>query len=231
MINKKTVLITGAGGNVGQAAVNQFLQSGYRVVAIDSPGKQLTVTSEGLHAVEVDLTNEEATEKAVQTCLSKFGTIDAALITAGGWTGGSLSSIRWANVDKMIRLNFQTAFNVARPVFLQMKEQASGGRIVLFGARTALLPKEGRNSFAYALSKKMLFHFAEMLNAEGEAHNVTTSVLVPATIDTPQNREAMPDATFSDWVTPEEFARVMSFLCSEDASAIRQPVIKLYGRG
>jgi NAD(P)-dependent dehydrogenase (short-subunit alcohol dehydrogenase family) len=229
MNSKKTVLITGAGGNVGQAAVNQFLQNGYRVVAMISPGKRLPLSSEDLYPVEVNLSDEEATEKAVQGCISKFRDIDAALITAGGWAGGSLNSARWNDIEKMIRLNFQTAFNVVRPVFLRMKEQSSGGRIVLFGARTALIPREGKSSFAYALSKKMLFHFAELLNAEGEADNVITSVVVPATIDTPQNREAMPDATFSDWVTPEEFAKVMAFLCSQDATAIRQSVIKLYG--
>lgn len=228
MTQKKTVLITGARGNVGQAAVKHFLANNYRVIAVVSPGKKLPDASGDLHTVELDLRDEEATDKAVQKCFSDFGTIDAALIIAGGWAGGGLNAIHWADIDKMIRLNFQTAFNVARPAFLRMQKQNSGGKIVLFGARAALNPKEGKSSFAYAISKKMLFHLAELLNAEGEAHNVFTSVIVPAIIDTPQNREAMPDADFSDWVAPEEFARVMGALCSGD-EAIQEPVIKMYG--
>lgn len=229
MKKKRTVLITGAGGNVGQAAVKQFLSDGYRVIAITSPGKSGQTSSDSIHFIELNLKDEEGAQKVVQHCISKFGSIDAALITAGGWAGGSVDSTRGTDMDKMISLNFTTAFNIVRPVFMQMKEQAFGGRIVLFGARAALVPQQGKTSFAYSLSKGMLFHLAELLNAEGADRNVVTSVVVPATIDTPQNREAMPKANFADWVTPDEIAKLMSFLCSADASALRDPVIKVYG--
>jgi NAD(P)-dependent dehydrogenase (short-subunit alcohol dehydrogenase family) len=67
------------------------------------------------------------------------------------------------------------------------------------------------------------------MNEEGKAHNIVTSVIIPGTIDTPQNRLAMPDADFSKWVSAEEIANTISFYCSEEARSIREPLIKMYG--
>ena len=92
-----------------------------------------------------------------------------------------------------------------------------------------MIPKDGKNVIAYALSKSLLFNLAEYLNAEGASQNVVTSVIVPSTIDTPANRESMPKADFSKWVRPEEIAGVMEFICSQKADSVREPVYKIYG--
>jgi hypothetical protein len=67
------------------------------------------------------------------------------------------------------------------------------------------------------------------MNDEAKNHNVVASVIVPSTIDTPQNRTSMPDADFSKWVKPEAIAEVISFYCSVQGSVVREPVIKVYG--
>jgi NAD(P)-dependent dehydrogenase (short-subunit alcohol dehydrogenase family) len=126
-------------------------------------------------------------------------------------------------------LNFQTAYNIARPVFLQMMKQGSG-RIFLIGSRQGLNILKGKGALAYSLSKSLLFRLAELLNAEAKGKNVVVSVIVPSTIDTPQNRESMPDADFSSWVTASQIADIIYFYSSGESSAIREPVIKVYGK-
>jgi NAD(P)-dependent dehydrogenase (short-subunit alcohol dehydrogenase family) len=82
---------------------------------------------------------------------------------------------------------------------------------------------------AYGLAKSLIFRLAELLNDEGKSHGVVTSVIIPSTIDTPQNRKAMPDANPDNWVKAEEIADVIYYYCSDEARSLREPVIKVYG--
>ena len=130
----------------------------------------------------------------------------------------------------MFTMNFDTTYFVARPVFQQMIKQGTGGRIVMVGARPALRAKDGSKSFAYGLSKSLIFKLAEFLNATGSQQNVITSVVVPSTIDTPPNRQAMPNADFSAWVKAEDIAATIAHLCSEKADTWRETVVKIYNK-
>ena len=76
----------------------------------------------------------------------------------------------------------------------------------------------------------MLFKLAELLNAAGNTANIVTTVIVPGTIDTPANREAMPKADFSKWVAPEEIARTVAFYCRDENRSLREPVLKFFGK-
>ena len=82
---------------------------------------------------------------------------------------------------------------------------------------------------AYGLGKSLVFRLAEIMNDEAKGHNVVSAVVIPSTIDTPQNRKAMPNVNFDNWVKPEEIANVIYFHCSDKAAALREPVIKVYG--
>lgn len=223
------VIITGATGNLGTAVMNRFLNDGHHVSAIVSPGKGATLDShERLDVWEADLANELHTNDVVTKIIERHSTVDAALLIAGGYSGGSLSGTNDEKIDKMITLNFKTAYHVARPVFQHMKTNSSG-RIILVGARSAISSPEGKQSVAYALSKSLLFNLADILNAEGAPTEVVTSVIVPSTLDTPQNRSAMPNADFNKWVSVEDVAAGIAFLCSAEALPLRNPVFKMYG--
>jgi NAD(P)-dependent dehydrogenase (short-subunit alcohol dehydrogenase family) len=225
----KTVLITGATGNLGQAVVDRFIQEGFQVSVSVSPGKKAAARfGKGVAVFEADLSVEKESEKLVSSVIAQSGSIDAALLLAGGFAAGKIEKTDEAVLRKMFALNFETAYYVARPAFEHMKARKSG-QIVLVGARPALLAKDGKNMVAYALSKSLLFKLAELLNAEGSSSNVITSVIVPSTIDTPANRESMPDKNFSDWVTPSEIASAIAFLCSGENKSLREPVLKMYG--
>ena len=224
----KTVLITGASGNLGKASVEKFQKEGYKIFATVSPGKTLGFDSVGVETIEADLTDEMAVEKAITAITSKYK-IDAALLLVGGFAMGSVKDTGSTQLRKMFSLNFDTAYFAARPIFLHMMKQ-SAGRIVFVGARPALNPADGKTTVAYALSKSLVFKLAELLNAEGASDNVVSHVIVPSIIDTPVNRAAMPTANFSDWVQPEEIAESIFFLCSDAGSPVRESIVKLYGR-
>src|SRR6187549_241414 len=154
---KKLVFITGASGNLGKAAVEKFIAEGYKVVATVSPGKDLGFEVAGdVETVEADLTNEKNAEALVQKIIDKRSSIDAALLLVGGFAAGGIKEADGASLKKMYALNFETAYYTARPVFLQMLKQTTGGRIVLVGARPALKAQDGKKFMAYALSKSLL---------------------------------------------------------------------------
>ncbi len=227
---KKTVIITGATGNLGKAAVNRFIQEGYSVVATVSPGKSLGYSINGdLETAEVDLTDETNVKLFVQRVTETHSQIDAALLLVGGYAGGNIDKTDGTLLKKMYSLNFETAYFVARPVFQQMMTQPEGGRLVFVGSKPGLNPEDGKNNLAYGLSKSLIFKLAEYLNAEGAGKNVVSQVIVPSTIDTPANRAAMPNAKFSDWITPEEIAGAMLFLTGKEGSVLRETVLKIYG--
>lgn len=224
-------MITGAAGNLAKAAVEKFAAERYNVIATVSPGKRLGYTTAGnVEIVETDLADEKKVDAMMEAVVQRHRKIDAALLLVGGFAMGSIADTDGAALKKMYAINFETAYYIARRIFLQMKNQG-GGRMVLVGARPALQAAAGKNMVAYALSKTLIFKLAELLNAEGAAHNIVVAVIVPSTIDTPENRKSMPNANFADWVAPSTIADVMSFITSESAGALREPVLKVFGNG
>ncbi len=231
MTTKKNVLITGAGGNLGNATVERFIEEGYKIIAVDVPGKDSGLQdNDRIDIVKADLTSESEVEKTMASIWKKYETIHAALFIAGGYHYGGLKDTDGATIDKMINLNFKTGFFIAKNIFLKMLDQSSGGRLVFVGAKPALVPSAGKDALAYALSKSLVFQFADLLNAEGASKGVTASVIVPSIIDTPPNRKAMPNANFDHWVKPEEIADALAYLCSDNSSALRGTVLKIYGK-
>ena len=225
----KTAIVTGASGNMGQAVVKKFLDEGYNVVGTIIPNDPVPfdIDDAKLEKVIVDLMNEDDSENFVQSVIAKHGTVDAVVLTVGGFAMGKIADTKTADIHKQYKLNFETAYNVARPAFVQMMQQGSG-RIFIIGSRPGINAKEGKGMIAYGLGKSLIFRLAELMNDEAKGHNVVTSVVVPSTIDTPQNRKAMPDAKTENWVKAEDIANAIYFYCTETASVLREPVIKLY---
>ena len=215
MSNSKTVIITGANGNLGSAVTREFLEKGYQVittVAEESMIKDMPV-EKNLETAVVNLASEDDAAQFVKDKMSKYGQIDAALLLVGGFASGNIDSTSGSDLKKQIALNFETAYYVVRPLFKHMMEKRSG-RILLIGARPAINPALGKDLLAYALSKSLLFRLAEYLNEEAKGKNVVVAVVVPSTLDTPINRKSMPESNPDDWVKPSSLAEVLEFLVS-----------------
>ena len=211
----KTIIITGANGNLGVAAVKKFLDTGYKVIAVDHTGTHLgfAASHDNFELRDVNLENEAATEDFIDEAISLYGHIDGALLLVGGFAMGDVSATDGAAMKKMYSLNFETAWFVARPLFQHMIQNGFG-RLIFMGARTAMRPELGKGAIAYALTKSMLFNLADLLNASAKGKNVQASVVAPATIDTELNHQSMPDADSSGWITPAQLADVLELICS-----------------
>jgi NAD(P)-dependent dehydrogenase (short-subunit alcohol dehydrogenase family) len=225
----KIALVTGSSGNMGQAVVKKFIDSGYYVIGTIIPGDTIALDfpPDKFEKVVVDLMDEDDSQKFIDTTLAKHGRIDAAILTVGGFALGKIAETKSADINRQYKLNFETAYNVARPVFIQMLKQ-QGGRIFIIGSKPGLSSKNGKGMVAYGLAKSLIFRLAELMNDEAKGKNVVTSVVVPSTIDTPQNRQSIPDANFDNWVKPEAIAEVIYWHCTDAASVLREPVLKVY---
>lgn len=230
----KTAIITGASGNLGQAVVKKLIDNDYTVwgTVHSNPAKNNSKVNEQANEryneVALDLLDEDACRELVDSVVDNSQHIDVVVLTAGGFTMGDIAETKSSDIAKQYQLNFETAYNMARPVFEQMMKQDSG-RIFLIGSQAGLDTSKAKGVTAYGLSKSLLFRLAEIMNAEARKKNVVVSVIVPGIIDTPPNRESMPDADFSNWVSPVQIADVIYFYSSEEGSAIRGAVIKIYG--
>ena len=140
---------------------------------------------------------------------------------------GNIADTTMDDITQQYKLNFETVYNIARPVFLQMLKQNSG-RIFLIGSKPGLNAKESKGKIAYGLSKSLIFRLAELMNNEAKGKNVVVNVVVPGTIDTPQNRESMPDADFTKWTSADAIANVIYWHCTPEAGVLRESIIKVY---
>lgn len=226
----KTVIVTGASGNMGRAIVQKFLFEGYHVIGMvpEHDPNPIDILHAHFEKREVDLLNEKATGEFISSVSEKHGNIETVVLTVGGFATGYISNTDMAAIMKQVELNFSTAYHVARPAFLQMLQQGHG-RIFMTGSRPGLHSFHGNGMLAYSLGKSLLFRLAELMNDEAKGKDVVTSIIVPSTIDTPQNRMAMPDADPSNWVTPGEIANIIFYHCSDEAKSLRETVIKVYG--
>ena len=225
----KTILITGANGNLGTAVVKKFLDGGHKVVAVDAADNHLAFAknNQQFEFHKVNLASEAEAASFAQETINKHGSVEGALLLVGGFAMGKIEDTTAEDINKMHSLNFHTAFNIAKPLFRHMMEKKYG-RLVFVGARPALKPEQGKNMVAYALSKSLLFELSNILNASAKGVNVVSSVIVPSTIDTPANRESMPDADPSNWVKAEQIADVLEFICNDQGLPLRESVYKLY---
>jgi NAD(P)-dependent dehydrogenase (short-subunit alcohol dehydrogenase family) len=225
----KTIIITGANGHLGSVTVKKFLDEGYRVVAIDHSGSNLSfaASDQNFSLKALDLGDEQAVNAFVKEAIGNYGRLDGALLLVGGFAMGDIAATDGEAMRKMYALNFETAYFLARPLFGHMLQNGYG-RLILIGARPALKPDQGKSAIAYSLTKSMLFNLADLLNASAKGKNVVASVVAPSTIDTEINRKSMPDADPANWVKAEQIADVLEFICSGNGDVLREPVYKVY---
>jgi NAD(P)-dependent dehydrogenase (short-subunit alcohol dehydrogenase family) len=199
------VIVTGAAGNMGRAVTEKLLGAGHNVIGTLAPGEVFEPDHPGLEKQVIDLLDEQETRDWFEDVLASKKKIGAAVLTVGGFAMGAINETDDAALEKMIRLNFYSAFHCVRPLFAHM-QQTGGGRIFLVSSGPGMHAHKSAGMLAYGLSKSMVARLAEMVRQEGKEKSVHATTIVPSTIDTPQNRAAMPGADWSKWVKPEKIA-------------------------
>ena len=233
MMRDKTILITGATGAVGRvvsramaATDASLVLSGRRQSALDQLASSLDTGR--VVAVAADLTNAGEVDALVSSASAESGGVDILLNIAGGWRGGErvakVSEDAW---DSALDLNLRSAFLINRAVLPYMVSQG-WGRIVNMGSRAVERP--GARQVAYNVSKAGVVALTASIAAEYRRRGVAANVILPAIVDTPSNRSSMPDADRSRWVTPEQIADLMLYLCSDAGAALNGASIPVYGR-
>ena len=229
----KNILVTGAAGNVGLQVTEDLLGAGHNVHATVEPRNEASQAqqlrqlpgSERLHIHPLDAMQEAEVAQFFRDQPAPF---DGAALLAGGFAMKKLSQTSGDDLDRMLRLNFHTAFFCARELLQSMKD-AGGGRIALIGARPAAEHEEGHGVAAYAFSKTLVRKLGALINDEGRSYGIIATVISPDMVDTAPNREAMPNARFGLWIKPAEISRLVQFALSEDVARVHHPEFRLYG--
>jgi len=226
-------MVTGAAGNLGYAVAKEFMEAGAKLVLTDHKPDRLHMLfpafgqEDHFLASPINSLNVEEISGAALLAMNKFGRIDVLVNTVGGYAAGdAVHQTDYEQFDFMINLNLKTAVLACQAVIPIMLDK-NGGKIINIGSRAGL--KGSANSAAYSASKAAVIRLTESISAEVRAEGINVNCVLPGIIDTPQNREAMPKANFSDWVTPQSIARVILFLASDDAKDIHGVSVPVYG--
>jgi len=228
---EKTIVITGAAGNLGKAVVHELIEKDYHIEATLGPNEEADFyDSDHLNAQPLNLLDPVASEAYINHIAGTHSSIEGAVLIVGGFAMGNIEETKTDDLQKMYKLNFETAYNMVRPLIKVFKKQPEGGQIIMIGSRAAINPDEGKNFISYSLSKSLIFRLSEFINAEYNDKNIFSHVIVPATMDTPANRSGMPDADFNSWVPTERVAETISFALSDAGKMLRESVFKVYNK-
>jgi NAD(P)-dependent dehydrogenase (short-subunit alcohol dehydrogenase family) len=228
------VLVAGGTGGLGRAVSLAFLNEGAKLIVtyvLDQEFSELRsvagANASRLVGRKVDVTNEGAVQQLIEGILADNGRLDVLVNTVGGYAGGiKLWEQETRVLDQMLLLNLRSGFVLSRAAAKPMLEQKKGA-IVNVAAKAALDHEAGLA--AYAASKAAALAMIDSLAADLKGTGVRVNSILPSIIDTVANRKAMPDADFATWPKPEDIARVVLFLCSDDAKVIHGAAIPVYG--
>ena len=223
MFSGKTIIVTGAAGNVGSALASLLASRGARVAAVDTVADRLNAVVRQLPGTghlalsRYDLTDWSATQALVNEVTATSGQLNAVGTTVGGFAMAKLAEAGLEQWEHMFALNVKTTWNIYRAAVPAIRA-AGGGALCGIGSAAGL--RGYGEMAAYGATKSAVMRLTESLADELRADRIRVNAVLPSTIDTPQNREAMPGADTSRWVKPSEVAEAMAFLLSDAASGV-----------
>jgi len=237
LLENRAAIVTGGSGALGRAVVEQFLVAGARVAVpfiIDAEVPLLErrlggrFPSSQILLRKRDVGVEEQVAKLVEEVVRAFGRLDILVNLVGGfWGGKPIAETSLDEWQSMFDLNLKPTFLSCRAAVPAMKRNGYG-RIVSVSSRSGLT---GAGDFAaYAIAKGAIKTFTASLAEEVLADNILVNAIAPSTIDTEANRKAMPKAKHENWVKPEDIARTVAYLCSEDCRVTSGAVVPVYGK-
>jgi NAD(P)-dependent dehydrogenase (short-subunit alcohol dehydrogenase family) len=233
----RVALVTGATGALGSSVVNAFADAGATVAAVDvvAPDAEDSLLDPGpaVEYYEADLTDEAAVASTIDSVIADHGRLDAVCNVAGTWRGGDpIEDTDVSTFEMLFDVNLKTTFLTSKHAIPELRTTAADatgreqGAIVSVSARSSLEGGEGDGP--YRASKAGVRLLTETI-AEENRGEVRANAIMPSVIDTPMNREMMPDADHDEWVDPADIARVVCFLCSDASTVTSGAAVPVYG--
>ncbi len=238
------ILVTGGTGALGTKVIECFAKylpkaivvtyrsetersNTERVLNIQTSKKDIDNSRTKIEFIQTELTDSEDVENLVGILIEKYGQVHVLANIVGGYFGGKTvdetPEVEW---DRMMDMNLKSAFFISKYILISMKKHQFGK--IVHVASVAGIKANGRDA-AYASSKAGLIRLVESVKEEVKEFNVNVNCILPTIIDTHANRVAMPSADFSKWIPPENLAKVIVFLCSDESKAINGEAIKTSG--
>lgn len=228
-LQNKIVLVTGASGGLGTHVTQALLDAGATVAGVSQKIESSAFASGSFSAFPAELSNPDSAAKVVNDVAKRFGRIDVLAHLVGGFAGGkTVAETDDATFRNMLDINLHAAFYVLRAVIPHMRKNKQG-RIVTIGSRASEDP--GPGVAAYAASKAALVGLIRTVALENKDLPITANIILPGTMDTPANRQAMPKADVSQWVQPQSVASLIVWLASESGKDVNGAAIPVYGAG
>jgi NAD(P)-dependent dehydrogenase (short-subunit alcohol dehydrogenase family) len=223
----RTVMITGASGNLGRAVAQLFAHNGARLFLLDRkiyPLQDLPGTTQGHHLQSpTDLLDADAVRNATRDALQAFGRIDVLCNLAGGFSmGRPVHETSDADWDALFNVNVRSMLNAVRGVVPAMVSEGQG-KIINVAAMSAL--RGAGLMGGYCASKDTVVRLTESMAAELRDHHINVNCVLPSILDTPENRAAMPGADTTRWVSAHALADVIVFLASNASRALHGAAI------
>jgi NAD(P)-dependent dehydrogenase (short-subunit alcohol dehydrogenase family) len=226
-LNGKIALITGAKGGLGSSVTNAFLNAGATVAGVSRSIRDSDFENSRFFAVPAELSTAEAARSAVENTLSRLGHIDVLVHLVGAFAGGSsVANTDEATLEQMLEVNLKSTFYVARSVLPHMRSRQNG-RILAIASRAAT--EASPNAGAYSASKAAVVALVRAIAAENADAGISANVILPGTMDTSGKRKVMPNADVTKWVQPDQVARLLVMLSSDELSQVSGAAIPVYG--
>jgi NAD(P)-dependent dehydrogenase (short-subunit alcohol dehydrogenase family) len=229
--SRQTVMVTGAGGNLGRAVVSAFSRRGANLICVDKCvdagfGESARNQDSSLFIL-ADLLDAAQVDDAVNQSIIRFGRIDVLCNLAGGFCAdGPIHKGTDREWDFLFDVNVRSLLNTVRAVVPQMI-RIGGGKVINVGAHSAL---QGRGQIgAYCAIKGGVHRITESMSEELRCEKINVNCVLPTILDTPENRAAMPQSDSTDWLPTEDLADVICFLASHEARAIHGAAIPVRG--
>jgi NAD(P)-dependent dehydrogenase (short-subunit alcohol dehydrogenase family) len=221
MSSQPLAIVTGANGNLGRAVVARLGSSGMRVARVERSVLHLGEEFD----CDLDLSNGPSVARGFAEAARRAGGLAAVVHTVGVYRGGTtINESSDADFLELFQTNVMTTVHVLQAALAVMLPQKSG-RIAVVASTEAMLGVP-RHS-AYAASKGAQLRVVESVAAEVRSHGIAVNAVLPSTMDTPQNRAAMPNANFASWLQLSDVAKVLAQLISSESGPINGQAIRL----
>ena len=235
----KVAVVTGGTGGLGRVIVSKLADAGMKVYVPVRDEKEFQRVfdssadgSEGFKLRQIfslvcDAFDEDQVKEFIGDVIVREGRVDYLVNTVGGFhPKKNIADMDTKLLEDQIKFNFMSTWYFTRNTLTSMIKN-NYGRIVSIAAKPGIETTPGK--FAYSVSKAGIVNLMQTIAEECKENNIRTAAIVPSIIDTPANRQSMPDADPSHWVSPEEIAKTIMYLCSDAAKSLRGSVVKMYG--